>query len=152
MKSINCAITQAAVIVIFSLLMFNSCSSGGEEGGGGLFGDLLAPIPDPGYPLNEKLKGIAKARVTQPGFQFIEERGVDILEAAMGGSLTFAIPPTDITLCTICDGSPPECNATLDIQSISFALVEPNLIQVTIVTDLLSVAVPDKATAVWVVA
>ncbi len=110
-----------------------------EEGvgspGGGLLDDAvkdmegMSPIPQPGYPVNEKLRGLGTLRLTNTAIQFLEDNGTDIIMQALGDSLVIDDLEYDVPVLGTLSLNQP---ITIDLQSIHIDLTPSDILTATI--------------------
>jgi hypothetical protein len=107
-----------AVLVV---LIVAGCSGGGCSSCAGCG---VTPLPQ-GFPLERRVENAAALRLTDSGFQFLQDNGATLAGALLGSSMiTFDVPPVsqsvlgiDIDLCkngANPNANPPECIVEID--------------------------------------
>jgi hypothetical protein len=124
------------LLAILALLAFKtiSCDGGGSGcDSGGLGCDGMNNLEWGQYPEDDKIKNIAQLRVTQPGFEFISNYAVPLIETLMGGPLSFPIEEQSFLTCSVCEGGCTGNNAiSINIASVEVRPVFPDMIEVDI--------------------
>jgi MYXO-CTERM domain-containing protein len=114
------------LVGVFVLLVVAGCTGGGCSAGCSCAG--VTPLAE-GYPPENRIENVASVRITDSGFDFIEQNlgglAANVLGQGMGGILTFEVPPSSqdliIANADICpngpmpNANPPECVAEIDL-------------------------------------
>ncbi len=125
----------AALFLVFA----GGCSDEGVGSpGGGLLDDVvgdmegMSPIPQPGFPINEKLRGLGTLRLTNTAIQFLENHGTDIIMGALGDSLVIDDLEYDVPVLGTLKLNQP---LTINLNSIHIDLTPSDILMVTITAD-----------------
>jgi len=103
----------------------------------GLFDGMLdgiegiTPLPYMAYPIDDKVNQLAQVRVTDPGFNYLEDHVVDIIKPFLGESFQ-VLEGGSLLICNYCGGSGHYCSISVDIQSVDIVSEEPNTLWVNV--------------------
>ncbi|RJO64139.1 MAG: hypothetical protein C4523_18830 [Myxococcales bacterium] len=124
-------ILMLAALAVVIALKSVSCDGGSFDFGGclGCEGGGINSLPIGAYPVEEKISNLGQLRITQSGFQFVEQNAVGLIEAALGGSLSFPLPEGSAIGCTYCGGG---CQLELNIANVRINPLVPDKLEVKI--------------------
>lgn len=144
-------LTPKRALMLFGVLLllsFKALSCDGSASSCGGTSGGMRTLNYAEYPVANKINNLGMVRLTggdQGGIAFIEAHAMEIIKAAVGGSLTFSIPEAMVGdsfwgSCKYCIGN---CNITLDVDHIDIVQRVPNTLTMNVfLPPTFSISVP----------